>query len=88
MYVSTPLAETALQVMKGLVGGPVHRRLQAWAYPGIARIISNYAYSHHAQGPDAKTRGHLHIAYACTDVHIAYSVVTKYAFCNCASNAT
>ena len=30
----------------------------------------------------------MHIAYyACTDVRIAYSVVTKYAFCNCALNA-
>ena len=26
-------------------------------------------------------------AYAHTDVHIAYSVVTKYTFCNCVSNA-
>ena len=33
-----------------------------------------------------KTHGHLHIAYACTDVHTAYSVVNKYAFRNCASN--
>ena len=24
-----------------------HRRLQAWAYPGIARVISNHAYSYH-----------------------------------------
>ena len=40
-----------------------------------------------SRGPDAKTRGHQHIACACTDVRIAYSVVTKYAFCNCASNA-
>ena len=30
----------------------------------------------------------MHIAYyACTDVRIAYSVVTRYAFCNCALNA-
>ena len=40
-----------------------------------------------SRGPDAKMCGHQHIAYACTDVHIGYSVVTKYTFCNCASNA-
>ena len=40
-----------------------------------------------SRGPDAKTHGHQHIAYAYTDVRIAYSVVTKYAFCNCALNA-
>ena len=40
-----------------------------------------------SQGQDAKTRGHQHIAYAHTDIRIAYGVVTKYAFSNCASNA-
>ena len=38
------------------------------------------------RGLDAKTH-HQCIAYACTDVRIAYSVVTKYAFHNWASNA-
>ena len=30
-----------------------------------------------SRGQDAKTRGHQYIAYAYTDVHIAYSVVTS-----------
>ena len=41
-----------------------------------------------SRGQNTKTRGHLHIAYACTDVRIAYSVLTKYTFHNCASNAS
>ena len=41
-----------------------------------------------SQGLDAKTRGHQHIAYVCTDARIAYGVVTKYAFCNCTSNVS
>ena len=65
-----------------------HRCLQArghtWAL--IARVISNHAYVFISKRPDAKTSGHQHIAYACTDVRIVYSVVTKYAFRNCASN--
>ena len=61
-----------------------HRCLQAQAYLGIAQVISNHAYSYH----EDRTCGHQHIAYcACTDVHIVYSVVTKYTFRNCASNA-
>ena len=66
-----------------------HRRLQARACPGIARVISKHCVliSH---GPDAKTRGvssdqHKR-AYVRTDVHIAYSVVTI-RFHKCASNA-
>ena len=65
--------------------GSHHRRLQAQAYPGIAWVILNRVLI--SRGPDAKTHGHQHIVYACTDVCIAYSVVTKYAFRNCASNA-
>ena len=34
----------------------MHRRLQARAYPGIARVISNHAYSYH----EDRTRKHVH----------------------------
>ena len=60
-----------------------NRCLQARAYPGYFESCALIS-----QGLDAKTHGHQHIAYACTDVCIAYSLVTKYAFHNCASNAT
>ena len=62
----------------------MHWHLQAWAY--IAQDISNHVYSYHKD----RMRRHMvnqHIAYVCTDIHIVYSVVTKYAFRNCASNA-
>ena len=52
----------------------MHRPLQAQAYLGIAFVILNHAYSYHdSWGPDTKTHGHQHIAYASTDVRIAYS---------------
>ena len=74
-----------------------HRCLQNRAYPGIALVISNHAYSYHEDlGPDMKIRCMpqdslyryvcVH-AYTRTDVRIAYSVVTKYTYRNCASNA-
>ena len=51
----------------------MNRCLQAWAYPGIALFCVFIS-----RGLDAKTHGHQRIAYVCTDVHIAYSVVVKY----------
>ena len=62
----------------------IHRGLQARAYLGIPRVILNHAYSYHED-----RTWNTYIAYAClsTDICIAYSVVTKNAFCNyCASN--
>ena len=58
-----------------------HRRLQAWTYLGYFEscvLIS--------QGLGTKTSIQHMCACACTDVRIAYSVATKYAFPNCASN--
>ena len=52
-----------------------HRCLQAWAYPGIAWVISNCVLL--SRGSDAKTHGHQHIAYVGTDILIAYIVVTN-----------
>ena len=66
-----------------------HRRLQARACPGIARVISKHCVLI-SQGPDAKTHGmpsdQHNRAYAHTDVCIAYNVVTIH-FRNWASNA-
>ena len=57
------------------------------AGPGIPRHCPGYFKSCVliSRGPDVKTCGHQHIAYECTDVPLAYSVVTKYTFRNCAS---
>ena len=60
-------------------GKYTHRRLQAQAYPGIARVISNHAYTHitRTRREDAwsvPSRRHMSVrAYARTDVRIAYS---------------
>ena len=66
-----------------------HRRLQAGECPDIARVILKHCVLI-SQGPDAKTRGvpsdQHKLAYARTDVRIAYSVV-PIRFRNCASNA-
>ena len=51
-----------------------HRRLQARAYPGIARVISNHAHTYHEDW----TRRHLYSMH--TDVRLAYRVVTMVAW--------
>ena len=45
--------------------------------PGHTRVLSGLFLIKRTRGPDAKTRGHQHIVYACTDVRKAYSAVTK-----------
>ena len=51
--------------------------------PGLFRIMRTHITRNRCKDPPP------HIAYASrTDVHIAYSVGTKYAFHNCASNAS
>ena len=70
---------------KGLHGN--HRRLQAWAYPGIARVISNHAHSYHKNGT---RRPPIYIACACLRMdRRMYSVQCsdKIRFPHCASNA-
>ena len=42
----------------------------------------NHAYLHHEEQTQRSPILHMHV-YACTDVCIVYSIVTKYAFCNC-----
>ena len=56
-----------------------HRRLQAQAYLGIPGHCPDYFEPCVliSRGLDMKTCGHQHIAYACTDIRVAYSVVTK-----------
>ena len=75
---------TALKLLKAVKG--YHRRLQARAYPSIAPGYFE-PYILISRGLDVKTPISHMRAYAHTDVCIAYSVVTKYAFHNCASNA-
>ena len=56
-----------------------HKRLQPRAYSGIARVISNHAYSYH------EDRARRHVDSICVLMHAqtypltTYSLVTKYA---------